>query len=106
MTALETTAARFPKISFWRTVAALIFAAGIYSMYARFALGFQVATNLTDPQPWGLWVGLGTLGGVGLSAGGFAIAAAVYLWVSSATGPSCAPPCSSRFWDIARCASG
>jgi len=58
---------------------ALIFAAGIYSMYARFALGFKAATNLTDPQPWGLWVGLGTLCGVGLSAGGFAIAASVYL---------------------------
>ena len=69
----------FPKISFWRTVVALIFAAGCYSMYARFALGFKASTHLTDPQPWGLWVGLGTLCGVGLSAGGFAIAAAVYL---------------------------
>jgi len=73
------TAKRFPKISFWRTIVALIFAAGIYSMYARFALGFKAATNLTDPQPWGLWVGLGTLCGVGLSAGGFAMAASVYL---------------------------
>ena len=73
------TTTRFPRITFWRTIVALIFAAGIYSMYARFALGFQAATNLTDPQPWGLWVGLGTLCGVGLSAGGFAIAAAVYL---------------------------
>ncbi|MGB8734366.1 MAG: NrfD/PsrC family molybdoenzyme membrane anchor subunit [Candidatus Sulfotelmatobacter sp.] len=80
MTTRETTAKRlFPRISFWRTVVALIFAAGIYSMYARFVLGFKVATNLTDPQPWGLWVGLGTLCGVGLSAGGFAIAASVYL---------------------------
>ncbi len=79
-TARETTAKHlFPRISFWRTVVALIFAAGAYSMYARFALGFKVATNLTDPQPWGLWVGLGTLCGVGLSAGGFAIAASVYL---------------------------
>ena len=73
------TTGRFPKISFWRTVVAIIFAAGIYSMYARFALGFQASTHLTDPQPWGLWVGLGTLCGVGLSAGGFAIAASVYL---------------------------
>jgi len=78
-TATAKTAIGFPKISFWRTVVALIFAAGLYSMYARFALGFQAATNLTDPQPWGLWVGLGTLCGVGLSAGGFAIAASVYL---------------------------
>jgi Ni/Fe-hydrogenase subunit HybB-like protein len=60
-------------------IVALIFAAGLYATYARFALGFQAATHLTDPQPWGLWVGLGTLCGVGLSAGGFAIAAAVYL---------------------------
>ncbi len=84
MTSKETTAKGkttrgFPKISFWRTVVALIFAAGIYSMYARFGLGLKAATNLTDPQPWGLWVGLGTLCGVGLSAGGFAIAASVYL---------------------------
>ncbi|HTW31403.1 MAG TPA: NrfD/PsrC family molybdoenzyme membrane anchor subunit [Candidatus Sulfotelmatobacter sp.] len=78
-TAGEKTVRGFPKISFWRTVVAVIFAAGIYSMYARFALGLKVATNLTDPQPWGLWVGLGTLCGVGLSAGGFAIATAVYI---------------------------
>jgi Ni/Fe-hydrogenase subunit HybB-like protein len=66
-------------ITLWRTIVALIFAAGLYATYARFALGFAKATNLTDPQPWGLWVGIGTLCGVGLSAGGFAIAAAVYL---------------------------
>jgi len=48
----EMTASRFPRISFWRTIVAVIFAAGMYSMYARFALGFQSATNLTDPQPW------------------------------------------------------
>jgi len=69
----------FPKVTLWRVIVTLIFAAGIYATYARFALGFARSTNLTDPQPWGLWVGLGTLCGVGLSAGGFAIAAAVYL---------------------------
>src|SRR5215831_20028943 len=73
------TSHRFPKITLWRVIVALIFAAGIYATYARFALGFSQSTHLTDPQPWGLWVGLGTLCGVGLSAGGFGIAAAVYL---------------------------
>lgn len=68
-----------PRITLWRAIVGVIFAAGIYATYARFALGFARSTNLTDPQPWGLWVGLGTLCGVGLSAGGFAIAAAVYL---------------------------
>ena len=67
------------QITLWRVIVALIFVAGAYATYARFALGFAASTNLTDPQPWGLWVGLGTLCGVGLSAGGFAIAAAVYL---------------------------
>ena len=57
----------------------MIFAAGLYAAYARFFLGFHQSTNLADAQPWGLWVGLGTLCGVGISAGGFAIAAAVYL---------------------------
>ena len=68
-----------PKINLWPTIVALIFAAGLYATYARFALGFAQATHLSDAQPWGLWVGIGTLCGVGLSAGGFAIAAAVYL---------------------------
>ena len=70
---------RLPKITFWRTIVAIIFLVGAYAAYARFFLGFQQSTNLTDSQPWGLWVGLGTLCGVGLSAGGFALAAAVYL---------------------------
>lgn len=67
------------KITLWRGMVGLIFAAGLYATYARFAWGLGRATNLTDAQPWGLWVGMGTLCGVGLSAGGFAIAAAVYL---------------------------
>src|ERR1700751_2359131 len=70
---------RFPEITLWRAIVAVIFAAGLYAAYARFALGFENSTNLADSQPWGLWVGLGTLCGVGISAGGFAIAAAVYL---------------------------
>src|SRR6476660_9519457 len=67
------------QITLWRVIVAVIFVAGAYATYARFALGFAASTNLTDPQPWGLWVGFGTLCGVGLSAGGFGIAAAVYL---------------------------
>ena len=66
-------------ITFWRIVTIAIFAAGAYACYLRFLRGWQASTNLSDLQPWGLWVGFGTLCGVGLSAGGFAIAAAVYL---------------------------
>jgi hypothetical protein len=70
---------RLPKLTFWRTVVAVIFLAGAYAAYARFALGFQQSTNL---------VGLAALGLVGWPGhalrsrdfgGRFAIAAAVYL---------------------------
>jgi len=70
---------KVPKVTMWRVIVALIFAAGIYATYLRFAKGFEVATNLSNAQPWGIWVGLATLCGVGLSAGGFTIAGAVYL---------------------------
>ncbi len=63
----------------WRVIAGLIFAVGAVATYMRFVLGWQAATNLSDGQPWGIWVGVSTLCGVGLSAGGFAIAAAVYI---------------------------
>jgi Ni/Fe-hydrogenase subunit HybB-like protein len=67
------------KLSLWHLLVAVIFAAGAWATYLRFVKGFEVATNLSNAQPWGIWVGLGTLCGVGLSAGGFAIAGAVYL---------------------------
>ncbi len=68
-----------PVFTVWRAILALIFTAGLYATYLRFVKGWAAATNLSDAQPWGVWVGLATLCGVGLSAGGFTVAAAVYL---------------------------
>jgi len=48
------TSTRVPKITLWRVIVAVIFAAGLYATYARFALGLAQSTHLTDPQPWGL----------------------------------------------------
>ncbi len=70
---------RLPTITLWRVLVGVIFAAGAWATYLRFVKGFEVATNLSNAQPWGIWVGVATLCGVGLSAGGFAIAGAVYL---------------------------
>src|SRR5512146_875217 len=67
------------KITLWRVIAGGIFIAGAWATYLRFFQGWRSATNLSDGPPWGIWVGLATLCGVGLSAGGFAIAGAVYL---------------------------
>jgi Ni/Fe-hydrogenase subunit HybB-like protein len=68
-----------PKFTLWRVLVTAIFAAGFYATVVRFFVGLEASTNLSNPVPWGLWVGLNTLCGVGVSAGGFAIAAAVYL---------------------------
>ena len=67
------------EITLWRVIIAFIFITGLYATYVRFFEGFRASTNLSDQMPWGLWVGLGTLCGIGLSAAGFGISAAVYL---------------------------
>ncbi|HYG99783.1 MAG TPA: NrfD/PsrC family molybdoenzyme membrane anchor subunit [Terriglobales bacterium] len=66
-------------LTLWRVLSAAIIIAGIYGAYVRFFVGWQASTHLSDAQPWGVWVGVGTLCGVALSAGGFAISAAVHL---------------------------
>jgi Ni/Fe-hydrogenase subunit HybB-like protein len=71
---------KFPKLTFWRTVLVLILAAGFYSAVLRFVKGLGAATNLSDQFPWGLWIGFDVLCGVGLAAGGFTLAAIVYVF--------------------------
>jgi Ni/Fe-hydrogenase subunit HybB-like protein len=71
---------KFPKLTFWRAVLVIILAAGFYSAVLRFARGLGAATNLSDQFPWGLWIGFDVLCGVGLAAGGFTVAATVYVF--------------------------
>ena len=74
------TFSKLPKLTFWRTVLVLILAAGFYSTVLRFTKGLGAATNLSDQFPWGLWIGFDVLCGVGLAAGGFTLAAIVYVF--------------------------
>ncbi|MCL4557974.1 MAG: Ni/Fe-hydrogenase cytochrome b subunit [Deltaproteobacteria bacterium] len=46
----------------------------------RMVRGLGATTNLTDLTPWGLWIGFDVVGGVALAAGGFVIAATVYIF--------------------------
>ncbi len=68
------------RYGFWSMVAAVIMAAGLYSTYVRFFYGLGASTNLTDQFPWGIWIGFDILCGVGLAAGGFTLAAIVYIF--------------------------
>ena len=68
------------KVTFWKTVFFIIIILGLYSTYVRFFHGLGAATHLSDEFPWGLWIGFDALCGVGLAAGGFTMAAMVYIF--------------------------
>jgi Ni/Fe-hydrogenase subunit HybB-like protein len=61
-------------------IATLILASGIPVIIYRFVYGLGAATNLSQANPWGLWIGLDVLSGVALAAGGFTLAATVYIF--------------------------
>jgi Ni/Fe-hydrogenase subunit HybB-like protein len=63
----------------WDAVFAVILAIGIPILVYRFTFGLAAATNLTQTTPWGIWIGIDMLSGIALAAGGFTIAASVYL---------------------------
>ena len=71
---------KLPKLTFWRALLAVILCAGFYSSLLRFTKGLGAATNLSDRFPWGLWIGFDVVCGVGLAAGGFTLAAIVYVF--------------------------
>src|SRR3990172_7526041 len=66
--------------SVWKIIAAVLITAGLYSTYVRFFHGLGASTNLSDQFPWGIWIGFDVLCGVGLAAGGFTLAAIVYIF--------------------------
>ena len=71
---------KLPTFTFWRAVLLVILAAGFYSTLLRFTKGLGAATHLSDRFPWGLWIGFDVICGVGLAAGGFTLAAIVYVF--------------------------
>ena len=72
--------AKLPRLTFWRTVLIIVLAAGFYATVLRFVKGLGAATNLSDQFPWGIWIGFDVLCGVGMAAGGFTLAATVYVF--------------------------
>src|SRR5512140_2866739 len=61
-------------------VVAFILLIGVPAIVYRFAFGIGAATNLTQTNPWGLWIGLDVMSAVALAAGGFTVATAVYIF--------------------------
>jgi Ni/Fe-hydrogenase subunit HybB-like protein len=73
-------ALQLPRITFWGITFWVIVIAGLVSTFIRFMQGLGASTNLSDAFPWGLWIGFDILCGVGLAAGGFVVAASVYIF--------------------------
>ena len=46
----------------------------------RFLFGLGSSTNLSDANPWGIWIGFDVMAGVALAAGGFIVTATVYIF--------------------------
>ncbi len=74
---------KFPgilKLTFWKSLAIVFIALGVIAAIERYSMGLGATTHLVDTFPWGIWIGFDILVGVGLAAGGFTIAATVYLF--------------------------
>jgi len=61
-------------------ITAVILVLGAIVTVLRFTQGLGATTNLSDNNPWGIWIGFDLLVGVALAAGGFVTSAAVYLF--------------------------
>src|SRR5208283_5187354 len=68
------------KLTFWKVIFLVLMVIGVYGGYVRFRYGLGPSTHLSDQFPWGLWVGFDVLCGVGMAAGGFTLAAIVYVF--------------------------
>lgn len=61
-------------------ITALILIMGCIITLARFTLGLGAVTNLSDNNPWGIWIAFDLMCGVALAAGGYVTSAACYLF--------------------------
>lgn len=68
------------RFSRFNIIAGAIVVMGIILTILRFTKGLGPVSNLSDYNPWGIWIGFDLLVGVALAAGGFVTSAAVYLF--------------------------
>ncbi len=61
-------------------ISGIIVFIGIILTVLRFTGGLSAVTNLSDYNPWGIWIGFDLLVGVALAAGGYVTSAAVYIF--------------------------
>ncbi len=76
----EATAANQSVFNPFNIVAGVIVLIGIGLTVLRFTGGLGAVTNLSNNNPWGIWISFDLLCGVALAAGGYTTSAACYLF--------------------------
>jgi len=74
--------------------------------FGRFNGGLGVTTDLSDAAPWGLWIAFDVMAGVALAAGGFVLAATVYIFRLEKYRPFVRPAILTAFLGYAAVAVG
>ena len=64
----------------FNVIAGVIVVIGLWLTFKRFTGGLAEVTNLSNKNPWGIWIGFDLLTGVALAAGGYVTAAGVYIF--------------------------
>lgn len=64
----------------WFTVGVIFIALGLIVTLYRFIFGIGAVTNLSDGVPWGIWIAFDVVTGIALAAGGFTMAALIYIF--------------------------
>jgi Ni/Fe-hydrogenase subunit HybB-like protein len=64
----------------FNVIAGTIILVGAVLTALRFTKGLGAVTNLSDSNPWGVWIGFDLLCGVALAAGGYTTSAACYVF--------------------------
>jgi len=67
-------------LSTFNVIAGIIVLVGLIVTAMRFIGGLGTVTNLSDYNPWGIWIGFDLLCGVALAAGGYVTSAACYIF--------------------------
>lgn len=68
------------QITPFHIITGIIVVAGLIVTLLRFTKGLGAVTNLSDYNPWGIWIGFDLMCGVALAAGGYVTSSAVYLF--------------------------
>lgn len=78
--ATENFAGKKSLLTPFNVAAGIILLVGAALTFLRFTKGLGAVTNLSDNNPWGIWIGFDLLCGVALAAGGYTTSAACYVF--------------------------